>query len=125
MTPLAEGIEGAGAGGLPTTFVDDKPPGNETALGGLALGGACVVMDGWTVEPLDTDWPAGMFVPVSESAPAVGTSTTTAHLGQRAFLPAYFASTLNFAEQAGQRQTTSDMLTSNARKSGGSDAAER
>lgn len=68
---------------------------------GTTFGCACVVMVGTTVVLLEIG-----------SLPAAGTSTTTEHLGQRAFLPAYFASTLNFALQAVQRHKTSDMVES-------------
>jgi hypothetical protein len=49
---------------------------------------------------------------VETGLPAEGTSTITEHLGQRAFLPAYLESTLNFAVQAGQRHKTSDITES-------------
>ena len=81
--------------------------------------------EGCTVVLFEGDCPAWTLVEVSDSAPAAGTSTTTAHFGQRAFLPAYFASTLNFAEQAGQRHTTSDMIKSVVRMSSGSTIASR
>lgn len=80
-----------GGTGMPTA-VDDILAG---------FGGACVVVLGTTVVLLEMGW-----------LPAAGTSTTTEHLGQRAFLPAYLPSTLNFAVQAGQRHKTSDMVES-------------
>ena len=87
IEPLLAGVGGTG---MPTAVADR-----------FAFGGACVVMLGTTVVLLEMGW-----------LPAAGTSTTTEHFGQRAFLPAYFASTLNFAAQAGQRHKTSDMVES-------------
>jgi hypothetical protein len=110
-TAGAKGAAGRGGNGLATgagrleeagpTLVDGMP---------ADFGGACVVMLGTTVVEED----AGAFT-VLGGFPAVGgagTSTITEHLGQRAFLPAYLASTLNLAAQAGHRHKTSDMVES-------------
>ena len=67
--------------------------------GWATFGGAWEVIVGTTVVLVET----GLF-------PPAGTSTITEHFGQRAFFPAYLASTLNFAVQAGQRHKTSDIL---------------
>jgi hypothetical protein len=62
---------------------------------------------------------AGGGTIVDSSILCCGTSTTCWHFGQRAFLPAYFASTLNFVWQAEQRQRISmTMLHAQRRKRG-------
>jgi hypothetical protein len=91
LPSLAAGIAGAGVAGAAETGV--------AAFGGAALGGAGAVWAGMTVVLLEMG-----------SLPRAGTSTTSVHFGQRAFLPAYLASTLNFVAQDVQRQSTSAMI---------------
>jgi len=99
---------GAGQGREPLLAV----AGGAVAGGGGALGaffgGARVVIVGTTVVVLET----GSLLAVLGPAGGAGTSTMTEHFGQRAFLPAYFTSTLNLVAQAGQRHRTSDMVES-------------
>jgi hypothetical protein len=93
---------GAGAGICDWTGAALMGAGDKLGGGGAgtaAFGGAFAVAAGMTVVLLETG-----------SLPAAGTSTTSVHFGQRAFLPAYFASTLNFVAQAVQRQRTSAMI---------------
>jgi hypothetical protein len=84
----AAGCIGAGGGGLAA----------DGGSGAAALGFALAVAVGMLVVP-----------PEIGSLPGGGTSTTMLHFGQRAFFPAYLASTLNFVAQAVQRHKISAM----------------
>jgi hypothetical protein len=90
---------GSGAGVLETGMATVVVPGFGAGAFVLVAGNVGASVDG--VGPTTGET-------LTVSSPLVsGTSTTAWHLGQRAFLPAYFPSTLNLAEQPVQRQRIS------------------